>query len=49
MYGGLPLILSMKTDEQKINYLKHLFEETYLKDIIERNRIEKVQSNRISV
>lgn len=43
MYGGLPLILTMKTDEQKVHYLTHLFEETYLKDIIERHHIEKVQ------
>ena len=42
-YGGLPLIVTMKTEEQKINYLSTLFEETYIKDIIERNRIEKVQ------
>lgn len=38
-YGGLPRILSMQTDEQKSKYLIDLFEETYLKDIIERNGI----------
>ncbi len=38
-YGGLPRILSMQTDEQKSKYLIDLFEETYLKDIIERNDI----------
>lgn len=43
MYGGLPLILTMKTDEQKVNYLTRLFEETYLKDIIERHHVEKIQ------
>jgi predicted AAA+ superfamily ATPase len=42
-YGGLPLILSMETDEQKINYLNKLFEETYVKDIVERNKIVKTQ------
>lgn len=42
-YGGLPLILSMKTEEQKTEYLTRLFEETYIKDIIERNHIEKIQ------
>lgn len=42
-YGGLPLTVSMKTEEQKINYLGRLFEETYIKDIIERNHIEKIQ------
>ena len=43
IYGGLPQILSMKTEEQKINYLTRLFEETYIKDIMERNKIEKMQ------
>lgn len=43
VYGGLPLTVTMKTEEQKINYLNRLFEETYIKDIKERNRIEKVQ------
>jgi predicted AAA+ superfamily ATPase len=43
MYGGLPLTVTMKTEEQKINYLTRLFEETYLKDIIERHHIEKPQ------
>lgn len=42
-YGGLPLILSMKTEEQKSKYLSNLFAETYLKDIIARNKIEKTQ------
>lgn len=43
VYGGLPLTVTMKTEEQKINYLTNLFEETYLKDIIERHHIEKTQ------
>lgn len=42
-YGGLPLAVTMKTEEQKIKYLTTLFEETYIKDIEERNKIEKVQ------
>lgn len=41
IYGGLPLTVTMKTEEQKINYLTRLFEETYLKDIIERHHIDK--------
>lgn len=43
VYGGLPLVATMKTDDQKIKYLENLFEETYLKDIKERYKIEKVQ------
>lgn len=42
-YGGLPLTVTMKTEEQKIGYLTKLFEETYIKDIVERNKIEKIQ------
>jgi hypothetical protein len=38
-FGGLPLILSYKTEEQKSAYLKNLFEETYIKDIKERYQI----------
>lgn len=43
VYGGLPLILTMKTDEQKANYLINLFKETYIKDIIDKNHIVKTQ------
>ena len=42
MYGGMPLILNKKTDEEKSQYLKDLFEQTYIKDIVERNKIERL-------
>lgn len=42
LYGGLPLILSKKTDEEKSKYLKDLFDQTYIKDIIERNNAKRV-------
>ena len=42
-FGGLPLTITMATDEQRMKYLTRLFEETYVKDIIERNHIEKIQ------
>lgn len=41
-YGGLPLILSKKTDEEKSQYLKNEFERTYIKDIIDRNNIQRI-------
>lgn len=41
LYGGLPLAVTMKTEEQKIHYLKRLFDETYIRDIMERHRIDK--------
>jgi predicted AAA+ superfamily ATPase len=39
-YGGLALVLSMRTDAQKIDYLKKLFDEVYARDIIARNKIK---------
>jgi len=38
-YGGLPLILTRKTDELKSKYLSDLFQKVYLADIIERNNL----------
>lgn len=38
-FGGLPMILTRKTWQQKSEYLSHLFDETYLRDIIARNNI----------
>ncbi len=41
--GGIPLVALMKTREEKETYLKNLCDETYLKDIIERNNVQKTQ------
>lgn len=38
-YGGLPLILSMETVEDKVEYLTSLFQKVYLSDIVERNKV----------
>ena len=40
-YGGLPLILSRPDDTAKMNYLKTLFSEVYLRDIVERKKIKR--------
>lgn len=40
-YGGMPLILSRPDDTAKMNYLKSLFSEVYLKDIVERKKIQR--------
>jgi len=40
-YGGMPYILSRKTEEAKSSYLNDLFQNTYLNDIVERNNIQK--------
>ncbi|MDR0523096.1 MAG: ATP-binding protein [Candidatus Methanoplasma sp.] len=39
-YGGMPEILSKKTEEEKVSYLQRLVDGVYLKDIIERNGVE---------
>lgn len=41
IYGGLPQILYYTTEEQKVRYLKTLFDETYIRDIKERYDIRK--------
>ena len=41
MYGGLPLVLTLDTDEAKKKYLNDVFALTYYKDVEERNKIEK--------
>lgn len=43
VFGGMPAILSMRADEQNSRYLERLFTETYLKDVIARNGVEKTQ------
>ena len=40
-YGGLPQIAVMTSHEQKKTYLENLFEETYLKDIVNRHNIRQ--------
>ena len=39
IYGGLPRMLALKTEQQKSKYLTDLFKETYLKDIVDRNHL----------
>ena len=40
-YGGMPLILSRPDETAKMNYLNSLFAEVYIRDIVERKRIER--------
>lgn len=39
-YGGMPVVLTLQTHEEKSRYLQDLFERTYLKDVIERHNIQ---------
>lgn len=38
-FGGMPFILSHKKEADKMAYLQKLFRETYIKDLIERNKL----------
>lgn len=40
-FGGMPLVLSRPTDAAKMKYLQSLFSEVYLKDIVERKKIQR--------
>ena len=40
LYGGMPLVLTKKSDAEKMRYLHTLFTEVYFKDIVERYDIE---------
>ena len=43
-YGGMPLMLSRPDDEASMAYLKALFTEVYIKDIVERKRITRIDA-----
>ena len=42
IYGGLPQIVGLKSERQKADYLKNIFPNVYLKDVVERNKIQCV-------
>lgn len=41
LYGGMPRLLALKDDKDKKDYLTSLYSELYVKDIVERNGIER--------
>lgn len=41
LYGGMPRLLALKDDKDKKDYLTSLYNELYIKDIVERNGIER--------
>ena len=41
LYGGMPRILAMANDRDKKEYLSNLYSELYVKDIVERNGVER--------
>lgn len=41
LYGGMPRLLALEDDKDKKDYLTSLYSELYVKDIVERNGIER--------
>lgn len=41
LYGGMPRVLTIADETEKKEYLASLYSELYVKDIVERNRIER--------
>ena len=41
LYGGMPRLLALEDDKDKKDYLTYLYSELYVKDIVERNGIER--------
>ena len=39
-YGGMPFVISLKSHEEKSRYLRELFTHVYLRDVIERHKIQ---------
>ena len=42
VYGGLPQVAQFSLERQKAEYLKNIFTNVYLKDVVERNKIQNV-------
>ncbi|MDD2642874.1 MAG: ATP-binding protein [Bacteroidales bacterium] len=45
-YGGLPQVLLLDGEEKKVDYLRNLYELTYLKDVIEHNHLRNAEGMR---
>lgn len=43
VYSGLPQVVQFSMDQQKGEYLKNIFTNVYLKDVVERNRIQNTE------
>ena len=41
LYGGMPRLLMLEDEKDKKDYLASLYSELYVKDIVERNKIER--------
>lgn len=46
VYGGLPQVALLESEEEKVNFLGEMYEVTYLKDVIERNHLRNAEGMR---
>lgn len=49
IYGGLPQVAAFQSERQKAEYLKNMFANVYLKDVIERNKLQNTDEISILV
>lgn len=42
IYGGLPQVIQFSNERQKAEYLKNIFSNVYIKDVVERNKVQNV-------
>ncbi len=49
IYGGLPQVAQFSAERQKAEYLKNIFTNVYIKDVVERNKIQNVDEIRTLV
>lgn len=49
LYGGLPETIRMTTIEEKVTFLKNVYEETYIRDIVERYNIKQEEELEILI
>ena len=42
IYGGLPQVVQFSMEHQKAEYLKNIFTNVYIKDVVERNKLRNV-------
>lgn len=46
VYGGLPQVALLGTEEEKVNFLNEMYEVTYLRDVVERNHLRNAEGMR---
>lgn len=42
IYGGLPQVTQFSMERQKMEYLKNIFANVYIKDVVERNKLQNI-------